>query len=164
MRQGCLAIGHQPFPRPWRPRRDVLAAHYAATQVGEVFAGVVEAATGDRPGTAIRVLATAYWQLVPQCSTGCYDRWVSGYQEVTQRDLRTKSRQIMDAIEHGQSFTVTRDGRRIGELIPLRNRRRFVPRQEFVAMSRNAPAFNLSAFRADQDIALDHQAGDVYGR
>jgi antitoxin (DNA-binding transcriptional repressor) of toxin-antitoxin stability system len=70
----------------------------------------------------------------------------------------------MDAVEHGQSFTVTRDGRRIGELIPLRNRRRFVPRQEFVAMSRNAPALDLSAFRADQDIALDYQAGDVYGR
>jgi antitoxin (DNA-binding transcriptional repressor) of toxin-antitoxin stability system len=48
----------------------------------------------------------------------------------------------MDAVEHGQSFTVTRDGHRIGELIPLR-RRRFVPRQEFAAMSRNAPAVDL---------------------
>ena len=28
----------------------------------------------------------------------------------------------MDAVEHGQSFTVTRDGHRIGELIPLRRR------------------------------------------
>jgi antitoxin (DNA-binding transcriptional repressor) of toxin-antitoxin stability system len=44
----------------------------------------------------------------------------------------------MDAVEHGQSFTVTRDGHQIGELIPLRRRRRFVSRQEFAVMSRNA--------------------------
>jgi hypothetical protein len=33
----------------------------------------------------------------------------------------------MDAVQNGQSFTVTRDGHRIGELIALRRRRRFVP-------------------------------------
>jgi hypothetical protein len=27
--------------------------------------------------------------------------------EISQRDLRTRSREIMDAVEHGQSFTVT---------------------------------------------------------
>jgi prevent-host-death family protein len=58
--------------------------------------------------------------------------------EISQRDLRTKAREIMDAVEHGQSFTVTRDGHQIGELIPLRRRRRFVSRQEFAVMSRNA--------------------------
>jgi prevent-host-death family protein len=84
--------------------------------------------------------------------------------EITQRDLRTKSREIMDAVEHGESFTVTRDGRRIGELIPLRQRRRFVPRQEFVAMSRNAPGIDLDAFRADQDTAFDHEAPNPYDR
>jgi prevent-host-death family protein len=84
--------------------------------------------------------------------------------EITQRDLRTRSREIMDAVERGQSFTVTRDGHRIGELIPLRQRRRFVSRQEFIAMSRNAPAVDLEAFRADQDAALDHEAGGPYER
>lgn len=49
---------------------------------------------------------------------------------ITQRDLRTRSREIMDAVEHGRSFTVTRDGHRIGELIPLRRHRRFVSRQD----------------------------------
>ena len=67
----------------------------------------------------------------------------------------------MDAVEHGQSFTVTRDGHRIGELIPLRRRRRFVPRQEFAAMSRNAPAVDLDTFRADQDAALDGLPEDL---
>jgi prevent-host-death family protein len=84
--------------------------------------------------------------------------------EISQRDLRTRSREIMDAVEHGQSFTVTRDGHRIAELIPLRRRRRLVPREEFVAMSRNAPAVDLAAFRADQQAASDGEAGSPYDR
>ena len=84
--------------------------------------------------------------------------------EITQRDLRSRSREIMDAVEHGQSFTVTRDGHRIGELIPLRRRRRFVSRQEFSAMSRNAPEIDLETFRADQDAAADHEASSPYER
>ena len=83
--------------------------------------------------------------------------------EITQRDLRSRSREIMDAVEHGQSFTVTRDGHRIGELIPLRQRR-FVSRQEFSAMSRNAPEIDLETFRADQDAAADHEASSPYER
>jgi antitoxin (DNA-binding transcriptional repressor) of toxin-antitoxin stability system len=79
--------------------------------------------------------------------------------EITQHDLRSRSREIMDAVEHGQSFTVTRDGHRIGELIPLR-RRRFVSRAEFTAMTRNAPGVGLNAFRADQDLAAEHEATD----
>jgi len=83
---------------------------------------------------------------------------VSANPEITQRDLRTRSREIMDAVERGQSFTVTRGGYSIGELVPLRCRRRFVSRQEFVAMSRNAPDIDLDAFRADQDAVLDRDA------
>jgi prevent-host-death family protein len=76
--------------------------------------------------------------------------------EITQRDLRNKSREIMDAVEGGQGFTVTRDGRAIGELIPTRHRRRFVPRADFAAASRLAPVVDLAAFRADQEAAADH--------
>ena len=82
--------------------------------------------------------------------------------EITQRDLRNRSKEIMDAVEHGQSFTVTRDGHRIGELIPLRRRFRFVARQEFAAMSRNAPSIDI--FRADQEVAVDHDADSPYDR
>jgi prevent-host-death family protein len=84
--------------------------------------------------------------------------------EITQRDLRSKSREIMDAVEHGQSFTVTRDGHQIGELVPIRRRRRFVSRQEFAAMSRNVPVSDLSAFRADQDATADPEESDRYDR
>jgi prevent-host-death family protein len=84
--------------------------------------------------------------------------------EITQRDLRSKSKEIMDAVENGQAFTVTRDGHRIGELIPLRRRRRFVPRAEFAAMSRTAPTIDIDVFRADQDATLDHETTDPYER
>ena len=84
--------------------------------------------------------------------------------EITQRDLRNRSKEIMDEVQHGQSFTVTRDGHRIAELIPLRQRRRFVSRQEFALMSRNSPAVDIETFRTDQDAALDHQEFSPYDR
>jgi antitoxin (DNA-binding transcriptional repressor) of toxin-antitoxin stability system len=87
---------------------------------------------------------------------------MSSQPEVTQRDLRTRSKEIMDAVQNGQSFTVTRDGHAIGELIPLRRRRRFVPRQEFAAMSQTAASVDVAAFRADQEAAADQGLADPY--
>lgn len=84
--------------------------------------------------------------------------------EITQRDLRSRSKEIMDAVERGQGFVVTRDGHRIGELVPLRRRRRFVPRQEFATMSRVAPAVDIAAFRADQDASHEQATDDPYAR
>jgi antitoxin (DNA-binding transcriptional repressor) of toxin-antitoxin stability system len=89
---------------------------------------------------------------------------MSAQPEITQRDLRNRSKEIMDAVQGGQAFTVTRDGYQIGELIPLRRRRRFVPRSEFAAMSRSAPDISLNAFRADQDATADQEPDDAYGR
>ena len=108
-------------------------------------------------------LATTAWQVVARYGTGCYAPGMST-PEITQRDLRSRSREIMDAVEHGQSFTVTRDGHRIAELIPLRRRRRLVPREEFTAMSRNAPGIDLDAFRADQEAAIEQEAASPYER
>ncbi|MEV0058923.1 type II toxin-antitoxin system prevent-host-death family antitoxin [Nocardia sp. NPDC050718] len=87
---------------------------------------------------------------------------MSAQPEITQRDLRNRSKEIMDAVQHGTSFTVTRDGHRIGELIPLRRRRRFVSRADFAAMSRTSPEIDVANFRADQAIAMDDTAGDPY--
>jgi prevent-host-death family protein len=89
---------------------------------------------------------------------------MSAQPEITQRDLRNRSKEIMDAVQGGQAFTVTRDGHQIGELIPLRRRRRFVSRGEFAAMSRSAPDISLDAFRADQDAAVDQEPDDPYAR
>ena len=39
--------------------------------------------------------------------------------EISQRDLQMNSGDILDALEAGQAFTIIRDGRQIGELIPV---------------------------------------------
>lgn len=84
---------------------------------------------------------------------------------ITQRDLHSRSKEIMDAVQGGQSFTVTRNGQQIGELIPLRRRRRrFVPRAELAAMSRTASEVSLEAYRADQDATAEQETDDPYGR
>ncbi|MGH3489543.1 MAG: type II toxin-antitoxin system Phd/YefM family antitoxin [Actinopolymorphaceae bacterium] len=83
--------------------------------------------------------------------------------EITQRDLRHRSGQIMDAVEHGEAFIVTRNGAPIGELIPLR-RRRTVTREQFVALSAHAPIVDAERFRADLDSIADPELRDPYAR
>jgi len=85
-------------------------------------------------------------------------------QEISQRDLRMRSLEIMDAVERGESFTVTRDGREIGELIPLRRPKRFVPRADFVHASRQLPVVDADRFRADLDAAIDSKLDDPFER
>jgi antitoxin (DNA-binding transcriptional repressor) of toxin-antitoxin stability system len=70
----------------------------------------------------------------------------------------------MDAVESGPTFTVTRDGHRIGELVPLRHRRRLVPQREFAGGSRSAPGMDIETFRADQDAAFDSDLTSPYDR
>lgn len=84
--------------------------------------------------------------------------------EVSQRDLRMRSKEIMDAVERGDSFAVTRDGHQIGELIPLRRGRRFVSRAEFARASLLAPLIDGAAFRADQEAAYNQGLDDPYAR
>lgn len=81
--------------------------------------------------------------------------------EITQRDLRNKSAEIMDAVEHGETFVVTRNGNPIGELIPLR-RRRTVTRERFAALSEHAAFVDPDQFRADLDAVADTGLRDPY--
>ena len=57
----------------------------------------------------------------------------------------------MDAVERGESFIVTRDGRSMGQLIPLR--RRFISREQFANGSQHAQTPNLEQFRSDSECA-----------
>jgi len=79
------------------------------------------------------------------------------------RDLRMRSKEIMDAVERGEGFIVTRDGRRFAELIPLRARR-FVPATEFVAASASAPSVDYESYRRDLDSIADPFVADPYER
>jgi prevent-host-death family protein len=70
--------------------------------------------------------------------------------EITQRELRNDSGEIMRKLDEGETFIVTRNGVPVGELTPLR-RHRFVAAEAAVALFRAAPAVDRARFRADLD-------------
>ena len=89
---------------------------------------------------------------------------MSSQEAVSQRDLRMRSREIMDAVERGESFTVTRDGREVAEIIPIRRKRRLVSRAEFAAIFRGAPPIDPERFRRDLEAVIDSESLDPYAR
>jgi len=74
--------------------------------------------------------------------------------EITQRQLRKENREIMDALEAGESFVITRNGVPVAKMTPLR-RRFFVPKEVVLAVFRNAPDIDLARMRADLDAVAD---------
>lgn len=73
--------------------------------------------------------------------------------EITQRELRNQSGEIMRDLDEGETFIVTRNGVPVGELLPLR-RRRFIAAETAVAMFRAAPPVDYERFRADLDTVV----------
>ena len=78
-------------------------------------------------------------------------------QEITQRELRNDSGEIMRRLDRGERFVVTRNGVPVGELLPLR-RHRFVSAEAAVDLFRAAPPVDYAAFRADVDRLVDQDA------
>ena len=70
--------------------------------------------------------------------------------EITQRELRNNSGEIMRQLDQGESFVVTRNGVPVGELSPLR-RHRFVSAETAVAVFKGAPRVEFDRLRADLD-------------
>jgi prevent-host-death family protein len=70
--------------------------------------------------------------------------------DVTQRELRNESGEIMRGLDRGESYTVTRNGVPVGELTPLR-RHRFVTAETAIAMFHGAPSVDLAQLRRDLD-------------
>ena len=70
--------------------------------------------------------------------------------EITQRELRNASGEIMRALDRGESFLVTRNGVAVGELVPTR-RRRFVAATAVAAAFAGAPRIEGARFRRDLD-------------
>jgi len=77
--------------------------------------------------------------------------------EISQRELRNQSGQIMRKLDEGETFIVTRNGVPVGELTPLR-RHRFVAAETAVAMFRPAPQVDYERFRTDLDAAASQDA------
>ncbi len=74
--------------------------------------------------------------------------------ELTQRELRNRSGEIMRALDRGEEFIVTRNGVAVGELRPL-HRRRFVAADAALAAFAGAPPIDSDRFRDDVDAVLD---------
>jgi len=70
--------------------------------------------------------------------------------EITQRELRNQSGEIMRELDDGETFIVTRNGVPVGELTPLR-RHRFVAAETASAMFKTAPRVDYKGLRADLD-------------
>jgi len=70
---------------------------------------------------------------------------------ITQRELRNESARIMDSLEAGDSFVVTRNGRPVGTLLPLTGPRQSVPSDELVAALSDLPPLDFAKLRADGD-------------
>jgi prevent-host-death family protein len=73
---------------------------------------------------------------------------------ITQRELRNESGRIMRALDKGQSFTVTRNGVPVGELVPIKPRV-FVPVEAVTAAYRGAARLTYTRVRKDLDSTIN---------
>jgi prevent-host-death family protein len=74
--------------------------------------------------------------------------------EITQRELRNDSGQILRQVEAGARFVVTRNGTPVAELHPL-GRRSFVPTAEVVELVAESEPLDAERFFADLDDVVD---------
>jgi antitoxin (DNA-binding transcriptional repressor) of toxin-antitoxin stability system len=70
---------------------------------------------------------------------------------ITQRELAARSKAVLDEVEAGETYHITRNGTEIAEVRPLTGRRRFVPVEELQRRWRDAPTFDPAALRAEAE-------------
>ncbi|WP_340558908.1 type II toxin-antitoxin system Phd/YefM family antitoxin [Streptomyces sp. GSL17-111] len=69
---------------------------------------------------------------------------------ITQRELRNESAAVMNAVEEGETFHITRNGVEVAELRPLSRRRR-LSAEELVARHRTLPRLDHRELRREAD-------------
>jgi prevent-host-death family protein len=74
--------------------------------------------------------------------------------EISQRELRNQSGEIMRELDRGEEFIVTRNGVPVGELRPIRPRQ-FVPTRTLQASLRGVGPIDPKLFREDVDRYVD---------
>lgn len=73
---------------------------------------------------------------------------------ITQAELRNSSASVMDALEGGDDFIITRNGRPVGELRPIHSPRDVVIADLKARMARFADAGSAEEERAEVDEAF----------
>jgi len=74
--------------------------------------------------------------------------------DLTQRQLRNESGEIMRALDSGESFVVTRNGVPVGELTPVK-RHQFVARDAALKTFAQAAPLDAERLRTDLDRYVD---------
>lgn len=80
---------------------------------------------------------------------------------ITQREFRNNSAAVMDAVEAGETYHVTRNGLEVAELRPLSRRRRLTA-EELVERHRRLPRVDHVRMRqeADEFFGTEDRVGD----
>lgn len=69
---------------------------------------------------------------------------------ICQREFRNNSAAVLDAVEAGETYHVTRNGVKIAELRPLRPRRRLTT-EELIERLRKLPRVDYARMRQEAD-------------
>lgn len=81
---------------------------------------------------------------------------------ISQREFRNNSAAVMDAVEAGETYHVTRNGVEVAELRPLPRRRRSTA-EELVARHKTLPLLDHARMRqeADEFFGDEDRVGEV---
>ena len=78
---------------------------------------------------------------------------MAAMETVTIRELRNRGGDVVDRVEAGERVTVTRDGRPVAELSPVRSRG--VAAAALLERWRRLPGVDADALRRDVDAVVD---------
>lgn len=73
--------------------------------------------------------------------------------DVTIRDLRNRGGEVVDRVQRGERLVVTRAGRPVAELVPVR--RHALPAAVLLARWRHLPTVDTAKLRRDLDRVID---------
>jgi len=73
--------------------------------------------------------------------------------EVSIRELRNKGGEVVDRVAEGESVTVTRSGKAVAELRPLR--KQSVAVEALIARRKTLPSVDPATLRSDIDAVVD---------
>ena len=81
---------------------------------------------------------------------------------ITQREFAARSKAVLDDVEAGETYHISRNGTEIAEVRPLGTRRRFVPVEELQRKWRHAPQVDAALMRAEADefFGAEDRVGD----
>jgi prevent-host-death family protein len=71
------------------------------------------------------------------------------HRTITERELHDETAAVLDAVERGETVTITRDGVPAAELGPIRQRMRGMSTDELQRVLAGLPPMDYAAMRAD---------------